>query len=410
VDVPAFLNISGTPVVLHVNPTSLSFALAAGQGPPASPQTINVTPLSPISVAETTQSGGNWLIASIPFPLSVVEVNATAATLGPGTYTGAVGITTSGNLSATVPVALTVYPSGAGQFSVSPSSLTLATTLGGTTTATLTVAVSSGSPLFTIPSTAGPIQFNYIGSPLTAGNQYTAPATIQLSTNATLPGTYYASITVSWSGGSATIPVTIYVASPANVPPIASAIVSSGSAITGAIAPGELISIFGSGLGAGPTNLELTSNGTVATTLNGTQVLINGAAAPIIYSSSSQVNAIVPYEVSISSTATVQVTANNVPTAAWAIPVAAAAPSVFTTSASGIGQAAIVNADGSVNSASNPASRGSVIQVYATGGGQTFPLSSTGAVAQSSANLSLPVSVTIGGAPRACPLCRQRPG
>ena len=58
-----------------------------------------------------------------------------------------------------------------------------------------------------------------------------------------------------------------------------------------------------------------------------------------------------------------------------------------------MGAGAIVNSDGSVNSPSNPASRGSVIQIYATGGGQTSPASSTGAVATGAA-----YSVSIGGA------------
>jgi trimeric autotransporter adhesin len=73
------------------------------------------------------------------------------------------------------------------------------------------------------------------------------------------------------------------------------------------------------------------------------------------------------------------------------------APSIFTANASGVGQAAIVNHDGTINSASNPALRGTAIQVYATGGGQTSPPSSTGIAAAGQANLALPVSVAVGG-------------
>ena len=56
-----------------------------------------------------------------------------------------------------------------------------------------------------------------------------------------------------------------------------------------------------------------------------------------------------------------------------------------------------MNQDGSINSASNPASPGTFIQIYATGGGNTSPTSSTGSVAQSALNLSVKPTVTIGG-------------
>jgi uncharacterized protein (TIGR03437 family) len=175
------------------------------------------------------------------------------------------------------------------------------------------------------------------------------------------------------------------------------AVVGSGSAIPGPIAPGELISIFGSGLGGVPVGLQIGSSGTVTTTLGGTQLSINGNAAPLIYASSGQVNAIVPYEIATSGIATVQVVVGGIQAGPWAAPLAPSVASIFTLSGSGVGPGAVVNSDGSINGASNPASRGSVIQIYATGGGQTFPSSFTGGVAQTAANLTLPTSVTIGG-------------
>jgi uncharacterized protein (TIGR03437 family) len=56
-----------------------------------------------------------------------------------------------------------------------------------------------------------------------------------------------------------------------------------------------------------------------------------------------------------------------------------------------------VNQDGSINSPTNPASRGTAIQIYGTGGGPTSPPSYAGNVAQTAASLTLPVTVTIGG-------------
>jgi uncharacterized protein (TIGR03437 family) len=117
----------------------------------------------------------------------------------------------------------------------------------------------------------------------------------------------------------------------------------------------------------------------------------------MIFTSTGQVNTIVPYEVGTSGTATVQVVAGGIQSGSWAEPLAPSAPSIFTYGAVGIGQGAIVNQDGSINSAANPASRGTAIEIYATGGGQTSPSSSTGSVARGAASLTLPVTVTIGG-------------
>jgi uncharacterized protein (TIGR03437 family) len=82
------------------------------------------------------------------------------------------------------------------------------------------------------------------------------------------------------------------------------------------------------------------------------------------------------------------------------VDVAPSAPGIFTTDASGYGQGAILNADYSVNSAANPASKGSIIVIYATGQGQTDPNGIDGVViADVLPKPVLPVTVTIGGQP-----------
>jgi uncharacterized protein (TIGR03437 family) len=135
----------------------------------------------------------------------------------------------------------------------------------------------------------------------------------------------------------------------------------------------------------------------VPTSLGGTQVLIGGIAAPLIYESASQVNAIVPYGVASSGVATVQVTANGLQSPTWSVPLAPAAPSIFTIGSTGVGQAAVLNHDNSGNSASNAAAKGTVVQIFATGGGQTSPASATGSLAKGADMSLLPVTVTIGG-------------
>ena len=105
---------------------------------------------------------------------------------------------------------------------------------------------------------------------------------------------------------------------------------------------------------------------------------IAGIAAPLIYTSPGQVNAIVPYGVG-SGAASVQLVAEGVQAGAWAVPLAPSAASIFTLTGSGVGQGSIVNADGSVNGPLNPAARGSVIRSMRREGDRLLLLSLRGA-------------------------------
>ena len=85
-------------------------------------------------------------------------------------------------------------------------------------------------------------------------------------------------------------------------------------------------------------------------------------------------------------------------TAEWVLPVNATSPGIFTSDATGTGQAAAVNQDGSRNTATNPATRGSVVSIYATGEGQTSPPGETGSVSRSTGTVPLAtVTAMIGG-------------
>jgi uncharacterized protein (TIGR03437 family) len=81
--------------------------------------------------------------------------------------------------------------------------------------------------------------------------------------------------------------------------------------------------------------------------------------------------------------------------------VAPSDPAIFSLSQNGSGQGAILDQNGSVNEAANPAAAGSVIVIYATGEGVTNPASPTGSVTPlTGTSFPLPsaaVSVMIGG-------------
>jgi uncharacterized protein (TIGR03437 family) len=217
------------------------------------------------------------------------------------------------------------------------------------------------------------------------------------------PGEYAGSFTVQSPGGSVYVPVTLLVEPGPAAPPVLSQVVNAASGIAGGVSPGEILSVRGYGAGAAAVGgLTLDALGLVVSNLNGLQVTFDGKAAPLIYTSANQTNLIVPYEVAGETSTVMQVAyaaaTGRLQTAAWALPVAGSAPGVFTLDATGTGAGAVVNQDGSVNSAANPAARGSVISIYATGEGQTSPAGVTGSVTQSNTKAPLlPVTVKIGG-------------
>jgi uncharacterized protein (TIGR03437 family) len=180
--------------------------------------------------------------------------------------------------------------------------------------------------------------------------------------------------------------------------PVISGVVNAASYAQGSLAPGEIVAVFGQNLG--PQQLALgtfDSNGNLETGINGIGITFNGVPAPMLYASAFALAAIVPFEVSAANQADVQVSADGTASSIQTFNVAPAAPGIFTDDASGKGQAAVFNQDHSVNSDANPAPAGSVISVYATGGGQTDPPDSTGATAEGIARVPGPVTATIGG-------------
>lgn len=128
-------------------------------------------------------------------------------------------------------------------------------------------------------------------------------------------------------------------------------VVNAATMLPGSVAPNEIVAIFGSGFD--PSN---------------TQILFDGVPATVFYTSSTQINALAPANLVPGSSTNITASANGAQVGAVAVPVVTAAPGIFTT-ANGTGPAAANNEDGSINSASNPADRGSVMSLYATGAG-----------------------------------------
>jgi uncharacterized protein (TIGR03437 family) len=191
---------------------------------------------------------------------------------------------------------------------------------------------------------------------------------------------------------------------PTAPPVVLSSVTSAASYGAEAVSPGEIVALFGSGMGPDKIVPLQVKDGTVINSLAGTQVFFDDVAAPLIYTLKGQVGAVVPYAVAGKSSTQVQVRyqdpASGTPAVSdtVAMPVRAATPAIFSVDATGVGPGAILNQDGSVNSSGNRAARLSIIAMYCTGGGVTTPASTDGAVIPDASFLlaQKPV-VTIGG-------------
>jgi uncharacterized protein (TIGR03437 family) len=136
----------------------------------------------------------------------------------------------------------------------------------------------------------------------------------------------------------------------------------------------------------------------VATTVAATRILFDDVPAPIVYVSAAQSAAIVPYAVAGRAFTNIVVEFNGNRSAPVAVPVTVAVPGLFSADSSGNGQAALFNQDNSYNSAQNPAAKGSTIQLYGTGEGQTTPPGVEGRLNTATfPKPVLPVAVMLGG-------------
>ena len=124
--------------------------------------------------------------------------------------------------------------------------------------------------------------------------------------------------------------------------------------------------------------------GPLPTTLAGVQVTVNGVAAPIFavsnVNSEESVIIQVPFETPVGTgAATFTVTSPGGTATATGVDIAPVKPGVFTYTDPGSNQvyAVATRPDGSYISSSNPARRGEVVRIYATGLGQTTPATAT---------------------------------
>ena len=195
------------------------------------------------------------------------------------------------------------------------------------------------------------------------------------------------------------------------VPQISPGGVTNAASYGTVLAPGELFSIFGTNLA---TTTASAATVPLPTTLGTTSVTVNGKAAPLVFVSPTQINAQIPYEVTMFDPAfpfpAVVVTLGGVASlAAKSATMLQSAPGIFQY---GTNRAVAQNQDSSINASDNPAKVGSTIVVYITGGGPLDHTVVTGAGAPSNplARLLQPITATIGGQPATVSFAGLTPG
>ena len=164
------------------------------------------------------------------------------------------------------------------------------------------------------------------------------------------------------------------------------------------VAPGAMVTIYGENLASG--------QGTLApsvprpTELDGTEVKLGEKSLPLLYASSGQVNAQIPYDLPLNTNHHLVVRRGETLSTPEAITVAPTHPAIFTTNQRGTGQGAITNGvTGQIADVTYPVKSDDVITIYCTGLGRVDAEVPAGVAAPTDRLVRTvnPVTVTIGG-------------
>jgi len=204
--------------------------------------------------------------------------------------------------------------------------------IGGSTLATSAVALA-GSTLWVAGATSFP-DFPFTPNALTSVLNFTP---------APLPGAYLGAVDFSKPQP------------PAGTPQIGCIVDAADLAPAGPVARYQLLTIFGTGLGPA-TGVSATNGST--NQLAGVNINFGSDSAELLYVSATQINLAVPLVPFAQPSTPMQVDVNGVFSIPLELPLTYANPSVFPVA---------LNADGSVNSSTNPAHLGSAVSVFANG-------------------------------------------
>ena len=183
------------------------------------------------------------------------------------------------------------------------------------------------------------------------------------------------------------------------------------------VAPGSLVSIFGTGL----SDANQTASGVpLPVALGTTSLALGGVPMPLIHALPLQVDAQVPWELAGQSQAELSIVTDDLSGNTVSVPLAPVSPGIYSANGSGAGQGAIlINGTATLAAPAGPpyngqpAKRGTdYINIFATGLGPVTHQPPTGAPASSDtlSQTANTVTVTIGNVPATVPFAGLAPG
>ena len=192
--------------------------------------------------------------------------------------------------------------------------------------------------------------------------------------------------------------------------PVTAAAVNAASYEGSFVSPGGYISIFGAEMAGAAIP---SSTVPLPTQVNGTQVLMGGVPLPLNYVAASQINAQVPFNLTVNSSQQLVVLRGSTVSVPQDVVVAAAQPAVYTKDQSGTGEGVIVDVNNVLIGSGNPAKAGDTVVVYCNGLGAVTPPVPTGSAAPVAGPVSQTVNTltaTIGGVPARVDFAGLTPG
>ncbi len=403
--IPVNFTVTGLPSV-DVSQDAVALAALPAQSQPVSTMlAVGGGSNTPVKI-DANVTASTWLSVTPTSGTTPYNVTITADPTGlrAGNYAGSIALSSQGNPIRTIPVNLTITSQPT--LSVAPEFLTFTYYHGGDAPRSVNLYFLRFLTDFSItPSASDPWILLNPSTPTSSG-----PVSVTVQPAGLAPGVYHGSVSLTVPDNSVgpvgfvkQIPVELYVDQPAN--PRISGVVSGMSFLPAQIAPGLIFSIFGSGMGPSmPVTAQVQPDQTLAQSLGGVQVLVNGISCPLLYVSDGQINAIAPYALYTKDAATVEVHYNGVISNVVPVDVSPTSPGIFSQSSGGSGPGAILNEDHSLNTTVNPAAKGTIISLFGGGEGQTTPQGIDGLIApigpiSSLPQPILPIAVTIGGIP-----------
>jgi uncharacterized protein (TIGR03437 family) len=399
--IPVTLTVEAAPPTLVLSASTLNFSTPAN--PPAAQTLTLSTTGGPVPFSAVVQSAA-WMtvtpsngvvLPGAPITLTIA-VNSTGFDPSAVAYSGKISIAASGVpstnatqyvavlmlVNALTPTITNLYPSAA---LVGSAGLTV--TITGTGFYKGTTAIAAASPT--------PLKTTYV-------NPTTILAVLPASDLVSAGPINLEAVNPAPGGASAASAFSV------SATPVVQAIVSAASYATGAVSPGEFVTLFGTGIGpAVPSGMSVIG-GYATLVLQSVSVAIDGQSAAMIYVSANQVTVQVPYTVTIGLAKAVVVN-NNGALAMGTVDTTATAPGLFALNATGLGQCAALTysmktGTYSVNGTTSAALIGDIMVFYLTGEG-IYDLTAspaTGYIIPATLNplpqvSPLPV-VTIGGA------------